>query len=151
MNRKDLKVTIYLFFIFIKTYYSRWCCFFLCDLIGGCIQFGDLFLVCFPLRLSRKYSENILFPVSSWCFCTCIEMEQLLELNSLHTDTTKKDSSVKWIAENICRIMLLWVYIHSCGQLCFWLLKSAHIQAHAHLRTKAMNLSKQFLNLQFFP
>lgn len=88
---------------------------FLCDLIGGCIQFGDLFLVCFPLRLSRKYSENILFSVSSWYFCTCIETEQLLELNSLHTDTTKKDSSVKWIAENICRIMLLWVYIHSCG------------------------------------
>lgn len=39
--------------------------FFLCDLTGGCIQFGDFFLVHFSLLLSRKCSENILFSVSS--------------------------------------------------------------------------------------
>lgn len=41
-------------------------------------------------------------------------MKQLLELNSVHTQM-KKDSSIKQIAEHICSIMLLWVYIHSWG------------------------------------
>lgn len=69
----------------------------------------------FLLLLSRKCTENILISVSTWYFCAFIEMEQLLELNSVHPHAMQKDSSKKQIFENIFNVMLLWVYIPRRG------------------------------------
>lgn len=86
-----------------KKYSSRQYCFFLCDLTGDCTQFGDLFLVSFPSPtvMKMQYSKNILLSVSRCCFCSCIEAEQLLELNSLQRKRKAKPLVQKQIAENV--------------------------------------------------